>query len=36
MEDYVPPGMESNKVKLISNDNATREVNVNLLKKVKF
>ena len=36
MEDYVPPGMESNKVKLISNDNATREVNVNLLKKSKI
>ena len=36
MEDYVPPGIESNKVKLISNDNATREVNVNLLKKSKI
>ena len=33
MEDYVPPGMESSKVKLISKDNATREVDVNLLKK---
>ena len=36
MEDYVPPGIESNKVKLISNDNATREVNVNLIKKSKI
>ena len=34
MEDYVPPGMESSKVKLITNDNVTREVDVNLLKKV--
>ena len=33
MEDYVPPGMESSKVKLITSDNATREVDVNLLKK---
>ena len=33
MEDYVPPGMESSKVKLITSDNASREVDVNLLKK---
>ena len=33
MEDYVPPGMESSKVKLITSDNVTREVDVNLLKK---
>ena len=33
MEDYVPPGMESRKVKLITSDNVTREVDVNLLKK---
>ena len=33
MEDYVPPGIESSKVKLITSDNATREVDVNLLKK---
>ena len=33
MEDYVPPGMESSKVKLITSDNVTREVGVNLLKK---
>ena len=33
MEDYVPPGMESSKVKLISNDNVTREVDAHLLKK---
>ena len=36
MEDYVPPGMESSKVKLITNDNVTREVDVNLLKKSKI
>ena len=33
MEDYVPPGMESNKVKLISSDNVTREVDACLLQK---
>ena len=33
MENYVPPGMESSKVKLITSDNVTREVDVNLLKK---
>ena len=33
MEDYVPPGMESNKVKLISSDNVTREVDASLLQK---
>ena len=33
MEDHVPPGMESSKVKLITSDNVTREVDVNLLKK---
>ena len=33
MEDYVPPGMESSKVKLITSENVTREVDVNLLKK---
>ena len=33
MEDYVPPGMESSKVKLITSDNVTREVDVNLFKK---
>ena len=33
MEDYVPPGMESSKIKLITSDNVTREVDVNLLKK---
>ena len=33
MEDYVLPEIESSKVKLITNDNVTREVDVNLLKK---
>ena len=33
MEDYVPPGMESSKIKLITSDNVTREVDVNLFKK---
>ena len=33
MEDYVPPGMESSKVQLISSDKVIREVDVDLLKK---
>ena len=36
MEDYVPPGMESSKVKLISSDKVTREVDVDLLKKSRL
>ena len=36
MEDYIPPGMESSKVKLISSDKVTREVDVDLLKKSRL
>ena len=36
MEDYIPPGMESSKVKLISSDKVTREVEVDLLKKSRL
>ena len=36
MENYAPPGMESNTVKLITSDNITREVDISLLTKSKF